>query len=371
MADQPNARLMQVAAVMTWLAAFFSEWFQLRGADAWVFSGFAIAFIGAFLWMSEKPPGRGHPALLTVATVGAAGAVWVGGFGLTPALYVILGTQLYLRLPRRLFWFALIALNAWLYLRLSLNGEYAWAFAGLIAYGGFQLFGLLMAANAEALSEANLKLTSSNAELLGARALLSDGVRANERLKLSRELHDLCGHKLTALKLTLRQVPINGVLDGDALKLTRRLTDELLDDIRSVVSTLRAHDGVDLGQALAAMANGWQAPRVSLAIDPELPAPRLELAHALLRVAQEAVTNAARHGAANEVAIRLSVDGDAGVLRVDDDGVGRPPFSEGNGLGGMRERLLEAGAALKIEPRAPRGVSLRAAWPLNAVSLTP
>ena len=209
------------------------------------------------------------------------------------------------------------------------------------------------------------------AELISTRALLSESARAQERLSLSRDLHDVCGHKLTALKLTLRGRGDAGALEASERALCQTLTDELLSDIRAVVATLREHEGIDLAQALKQLGNGWKRPAVRVAINPNTRVPNLEYAVALLRVAQEGLTNAARHSDATEVKIALThldataqtSDGGALVLSVSDNGSGAPKLIRGNGLNGMAERLAALGGSLQISQMTP-GLRLAAHLPM-------
>ena len=86
----------------------------------------------------------------------------------------------------------------------------------------------------------------TNAHLLATRSLLEESARDHERLRLARELHDVAGHKLTALKLNLTALERSG--DARRANLDQRasqLATELLDDIRGVVAQIRQHDGLD------------------------------------------------------------------------------------------------------------------------------
>jgi signal transduction histidine kinase len=361
-----NQSLLTLAAIMTWAAVVLSEWFSDKGSTALhrpLFISAALCFMAAFLICDRQATRRGWSVALGVQTLSAMVAVYLGGFGLSPALYVILGTQLYERLPRAHVGYVLGILNAWLLYRLQIGTSWSWALSGLTAYGGFQLFGLAMAVNAKALSVANENLMASNAELSAAHALLDETARATERLHLSRELHDVCGHKLTALKLTLRAAVKAGSLHGVQLATTHALTDELLQDIRGVVSQLRAHDGIDLAAALSSLAHAWQTPKVDFDAAHPVRLPNLSVALVLLRVAQEAVTNAAKHAQASRVLIQLNADASGICLTITDDGSGRLPFVQGNGLLGMHERLRELGGALSLHQRA-RGICLETRVPL-------
>lgn len=90
----------------------------------------------------------------------------------------------------------------------------------------------------------------------------------------------------------------------------------------------------------------------------------------IYRVAQEAMTNVARHADATAVELRLERGGDEVVLTVRDDGRGLPPAAHGSshGIRGMRERAMLIGAAFTIEPAPGRGTEVRLSIPLDVVS---
>jgi signal transduction histidine kinase len=90
---------------------------------------------------------------------------------------------------------------------------------------------------------------------------------------------------------------------------------------------------------------------------------------ACYRIAQEALTNVARHAHAKTCRVRLSVDRDAGVLEVEitDDGAGIPEERvAGVGLSSMRERAEELGGTLEVEPESEGGTRVHARLPLLA-----
>src|SRR5690606_11830162 len=224
---------------------------------------------------------------------------------------------------------------------------------------GFQAFAGLLGHYAGMSDRQREHLAAVNAELLATRELLEETARSGERLKLSRELHDVAGHKLTALKLNLARPARDPALAGrEEVAVSRDLADELLADIRAVVSQLRAHDGLDLRAALEALARPIPGTRIDVAVEPGLRVEALDQAEALLRVAQEAITNAVRHGRAGTVRLRVQRAGDAVELVVENDGERPAHLRPGNGLTGMRERLEGLGGSLALEPLAPRGLRL-------------
>ncbi|WP_295685890.1 histidine kinase, partial [uncultured Nevskia sp.] len=240
------------------------------------------------------------------------------------------------------------------------------AIPALLSYLGFQAFAALTTTYARRAEEARDALRAINAELLATRQLLLESARGEERLRLSRELHDVAGHKLTALKLQLRMIerevaePQRAVV-GDCM----RLSDELLADVRGVVDTLRAHDGIDLHAALRALAPSLSRPVLRFELDAAARPATLDQAQALLRVAQEALTNALRHAGCATIVLRLQRHEQGIELQIEDDGRAQSLPEEGNGLHGMRERLAALGGALSIAVRPEGGLRLSVQLPVS------
>jgi signal transduction histidine kinase len=193
--------------------------------------------------------------------------------------------------------------------------------------------------------------------------MLAESARHQERLRLSRELHDVAGHKLTALRAAMAH---NHKLDqAVAVALCSRLTEELLDDLRGMVHQLRLHDGLELGATLRRLAAPFPRPCVVLDIADDARVTTLDQAEVLLRTFQEGLTNAARHSDAAHVWATLSRDGELVRLVIRDDGHGRGQVLAGNGLTGMRERLQILGGGLEFGRLADTGFLLRAWLPAS------
>lgn len=198
-----------------------------------------------------------------------------------------------------------------------------------------------------------------NHELLATRQLLEESIRIEERLHLSRDLHDVAGHKLTALKLQLMLGIQQGAANREMLTECSQLADELLQDIRSVVSTLREHEGVDLQAALRALDLGLSSPVLHFELDPNVRVADTRQAHALLHCAQEGLTNALRHSSAKNIWIRLFESNGRIQLLVEDDGHGiYRQLRYGNGLTGLTERLADIGGHLSVRPARTGGTVL-------------
>ncbi|KAF1719953.1 two-component sensor histidine kinase [Pseudoxanthomonas wuyuanensis] len=229
---------------------------------------------------------------------------------------------------------------------------------------GFQALAALCVYYALSAERSRDQLALVNADLLATRALLSDSARDAERLRVARELHDVAGHKLTAMKINLRALAADPALqDHPQIKLAEQLSADLLDDIRNVVQALRDSRGLDLQTALRALAAPLPRPRLQLDLDERVCIADPALAETLLRVVQEALTNAARHAQADTLWVRVSVQDGSVTLKIEDDGPLRGAIREGNGLSGMRERVLACGGELLIGTRPQGGLQLQARFP--------
>jgi signal transduction histidine kinase len=235
----------------------------------------------------------------------------------------------------------------------------------LVTSASFQLFAMTASWYAVTAQRSRDDLAEVNAELLSTRSLLAASVRDSERLRIARELHDVAGHSLTALKLNLAALQRQPLFREEAgLALCTRLADELLGDLRAVVQQMRLHDGLDLRRMIEGVAAPFPRPRLHLEMPAELRVDRFEQAEAVLRTVQEALTNAARHGGADNLWLAVRRDGGALRLEARDDGRGSGELRFGNGLTGMRERLRAIGGDVEAHRAAGGGVQLSAWLPL-------
>jgi two-component system, NarL family, sensor histidine kinase UhpB len=208
---------------------------------------------------------------------------------------------------------------------------------------------------------------------------LASGRRAlraqeSERRRLARELHDEIGQTLTGVVLQLeglrRAVPAEL---ADSVALLQATARDGVEDVREIARRLRpqALDEFGLRSALLALASGFAertgvdvVPRLS----PELTALAPEQELVVYRVAQEGLTNIARHARARRAELVLEPRGGAVVLRVRDDGRGiteAEAAGNGVGLGGMRERALLVGGSLVVCGLAGGGTEVRLKVPVE------
>jgi two-component system, NarL family, sensor histidine kinase UhpB len=201
-----------------------------------------------------------------------------------------------------------------------------------------------------------------------ARAL---SAQEDERRRIAQELHDEVGQSMTAVLLELKRAA-DRTQDTDLrtdLQHAQETTRASLDDVRRLARRLRPGVLQDLGliSALTTLATDLST-HTGLAVhrrfDSDLPQLDQQTELVLYRVAQESLTNVARHAEATEVGVRLYRAGDVVRLLICDDGRGIGLAHEGAGIRGMRERALLIGAALDVEAAPEGGVQVSLSAPI-------
>ncbi len=356
---------MTLAGLFTLAAVALSLRFQPAAslpAAAATLAGYSAAYlllsVGPDHWRRLR-----WAALLAMALLALLLAGLTSRLGVAQVLLVIWTACAFAVLPPRGALLAMVPLNAAFY-AVMLESGFGSPLTMVLINLGFQALAGLCVHYARGAEESRDRLALVNADLLATRALLADSARTGERLRVARELHDVAGHKLTAMQLNLRALAGDPALVGHPqVSLLERLSRELLADIRDVVRELREDPGLDLRTALHALAAPLPSLAMRLHIDDDVVIDDPATAEALLRLVQEALTNAVRHAQAGRIDVHLSRNGDGLRVVIEDDGRVRGRIREGNGIAGMRERVaalhgrLELGAgpagALRIEAELP------------------
>lgn len=205
-------------------------------------------------------------------------------------------------------------------------------------------------------------------------------VQEEERRSLARELHDEVGQALTAIKMdvavALRTSP-DGSREKSALEDARALTENTLQGVRDLSQLLHPSvlDDFGLPETVAAYLRGFSKRtgiRAQLRQDgvDERFSPEVEVC--IYRIAQEALTNVARHSGARRARVTMARLPDALELIVEDDGRGIAPVvrgrSSGGGLGliGMRERAQALGGSFALHSDVGEGTRVIVRIPVNA-----
>ena len=379
-----HTQLLRYAGLFTWavvgIPLVLNSWYfpvgeadeLLATAPDIVGSTVAYFVFGVVYWVLTRDLGmrrarRFDIALLGVLTLSAIAFSKLTGTGLGSILLMLVSGVIPWLMP-------LGAGIAWLILqhvplvpvfeRLGFTPVFAVLQA--VMYVGYSSFTFITGLVAKQQALAREEQRRLNSELRATRALLAESSRMSERLRISRELHDLLGHHLTALSLNLEVA--GHLAEGKALEHVRQshtLAKLLLTDVREAVSEMREERGLDLTNALRVLVEGVPALHVQLDLPERLQIEDPERAQVLLRCAQEIITNTVRHAGASQLSLRMT-EYDSGIrLEARDNGRGCIQAMPGNGLRGMRERLVACGGQVDIITAPGQGFALDVRIPLE------
>lgn len=220
-----------------------------------------------------------------------------------------------------------------------------------VLYGSFHLFAVLVQSATRDAEIAQQALEQKHQQLLATQQLLQAASRQSERTRIARNLHDLVGHHLTALSIQL-QIASHKV-DGDAkyqIDKCAQLAKLLLADVREAVSTMREYADISLVDALSPL-TAWLPPSFSvrLEIDEDIMLNDLYLGQDVIYIIQEAISNSLRHSGASAMTIRAVIIDKRLTLQIYDNGTVSPSWVAGNGITGMRERVIAHHGELQVE----------------------
>jgi len=218
-------------------------------------------------------------------------------------------------------------------------------------------------------------LVEANRKLAQYAAATEQLAVSQERNRLARELHDTLAHSLSGLTVQLQAIEALWEVDPrearQILDQARRAAQSGLTEARRSLQALRASplEDLGLGLALRELAKSVAARaslRLDLDVQDHLQNLASEVEQCIYRVAQESLTNVARHADAKSLRVALRFESGALTLTIADDGRGFDPTavkSARYGLQGLRERAEMVGAVLHVTSSTPEGTLIRLVVP--------
>lgn len=264
-----------------------------------------------------------------------------GEIGLFPAVFVAAAGVSLLR-PRQALVFALALIAACLVLPLLIPGwrsDFSAAFS--VAMSSLASYGFV-------------QLVRRNRELSEAQSRIAELAVSEERVRFSRDLHDILGHSLTVI--TVKAELAGKLVERDPGRAVTEIADierlgrEALADVRSTAAGYR---GVGLAAELSRARGTLESAGIGADLPNSVDHVPGELRELFGWVVREGVTNVVRHSKARTCTVRLTPNS----VEVADDGIGpsdRATDGPGSGLAGLRERIEGVGGTFEIG-RAPGG----------------
>lgn len=328
----------------------------------WWVALFAVVIVALLLALFRERPDPAGYGLFAAAVVASWAVVLTAPhMGLLPVLLVVTAAVSVYIVPLRGGFLVVVLNTAVLALAMVLHDRDA--VDALVTLGFYLLIQVAtVLSSITLLREQRLRreLSEAHIELRAASALLSESARTAERLRISRDLHDLIGHQLTVLTLELEAARHReGEQTREHVDRANRVARELLTDVRRTVGELRTASS-DLSEALHQVVRDLPDLEVSVEVGPDVQVDEEQVV-ALVRAVQEIVTNTIRHADARELWIEVAARPPGVVLTAVDDGHGFRELVPGNGLRGLTERFealgggveFDGGAGFRVTARVP------------------
>ena len=353
----------QWIAVLTWalLASFCLYLLGQRASSPffsadWTISAAAfLVFIISWIIATREKPYKNEPwlrlSLMAVQLVAIYSLYYLVPYSFVAILMTICVAQLpyYTSIRNSVLISIPLSLPLWLIYQFGWGESYAWISA--LLFWAFNLFAIVTMGTRLRETEALERELAINRELRATQILLEEASKQNERTRIARNIHDLIGHHLTALSINLQVASRKA---GDDLKPTleksQSITKLLLSDVREAVSDLRDSAVLDIENALQSLSYHSADKRVEVVCQKNLGIQSIDIADAVLRISQEAVTNFLKHSNGDRQSVSLSRQEGKLCLFIEDNG-STQHFKGGNGLTGMQERATEIGADLSVQTK--------------------
>jgi signal transduction histidine kinase len=277
-----------------------------------------------------------------------------------PALLIVVATQ-FATLFRDWVATLLIVISSLAFWGVSLiNMPWPGALLPTLVLIAFQGYAVSIIASRVEVDRARGELARSNAELVSMQSFVAETVRDRERLRIARDLHDVTGHKLTALKINL-QIMQQRVKDNaelrDFVDRSAQIADDLLSDTRIIVRQISGAEGLALNESLQKLATLLPEGMITVELEEDLRVQSGEVARLLLRAGQEGVSNALRHGGATRIQLSLRKIADRFVLRILDNGRGLRGKPAGFGRSQLAARVKDLNGEYRLIDHAATGGS--------------
>jgi signal transduction histidine kinase len=345
--------LLHLSGFLTWSVISFLSLTKLNVSIELLIKSIGfISFYLLFFWVVSSKKGTHvlrNKILMTCQLLVIFPLIHGDRYGVVAILLVLIATQLPALFKRKQALLVIVVISI-VHFFLVFNGGVANTFFSVAIYFMLQIFGFSSLETILREEQAKDELATINQELLATRFMLKTSSEKQERLRISRDLHDAIGHQLTALSLNLElathKVPTEF---KPLLQENLQLAKTLLTNVRHVVKEMRAEEQFDLTTSLSNLVQ--QLPNCQLVIQSPLEINSLQLKQQLMFCLQEGISNALRHAKANQLTlINKKCDHRINIELIDNGNNFKTnsPYEFGSGLKGMEERLADFNGTVQL-----------------------
>lgn len=383
----PNFHILALPPVLAYVGVAVTGLMTLaqpsfRYLAAGLLAAFGVLFFIPFVF--HKAARLAH-LRLALATALVAGLMIIQpGWGVFPVLFFILSPETLIRFPNRIgaVWVGIYTLVTAVVFIASAGWQ---GLIYLLVYvPGYVFFAIFGWTTDQAMRDRKrseqllVELQAAHAQLQEYASRLEELTITQERNRISREMHDTLGHRLTVASVQLegaqRLIPTDPDRAVHILTTVREQIREGLGELRRTVALLRAplEEDLPLHQTLPRLAAQVQeATGIQVHVDTQGCTAEMPPAYrqAFYRAGQEALTNVQRHARASEAWLQLSQRDDWISLLVSDNGLGLSESAPGAGFGltGLKERAALLNGGFFIDPRPGGGTQLSFCLPLPGI----
>lgn len=301
-----------------------------------------VTFYLAFFIVTATPPSNSPPRnkfLLLYQLFIALSLIKYDSNYTAATLIVFIATQLPIRFSRIQAFLIILSTSAAHY-AIVFDDPLEYGFNSVIIYLMLQFFGYFAVDSLLREEITKEALSSINKELMATRYMLKTASEQKERLRISRDLHDVVGHQLTSLALNL-EVSHHKVPEEykPLLKGNLEQAKSTLSDMRNVVKEMRNAEQFDLKTRFSSLFA--HLPNCELTLESIEDIHDLFLKQQIMYCLQEGVSNAIRHGKATHFTLSASRQEKQLTFLLKDDGNSQSTNTFGSGLKGMQERVAD------------------------------
>jgi two-component system, NarL family, sensor histidine kinase DesK len=361
----PVARLAWAAIWLVFLGYPISDilgagYSPARAVAAWVSLGVFVGVYLATMWicLASVPRQVTGRALIPLVALYAIGITLVLVFqGSWAGILVYCGVAAGWTLRWSWLMPALLALGVFMIIAGRVAG-YGWSDIGFLAFLTVALGFTMLAFR---------RLVATVIELRMARAEVARLAVSDERLRISRDVHDVLGHSLSVIALKAQVA--RRLMQTDPEAATAALTEvedvarSSLAEVREIVTSYRQRS---LSDELQGARDVLDAAGIALEVSRDSNTPPAPVDSLLAWTVREGITNVLRHSRAHRCEISVASDNGGYTVAIVDDGVGGVANAGGSGLHGLRERVAAAGGRIEAGPGSHGGFRLHAYVPLAA-----